>query len=44
MTATSLVPKAAAAAGMAFPELCDLVARGARRRTAGGGTRSTPGH
>lgn len=39
MTATSLYPEAAAAAGLAFPELCDLFvrnaqARGLRRRNA----------
>ena len=31
MTATSLVPKAAAAAGIDFPELCDRIARSALR-------------
>jgi len=34
MTATSLVPKAAAAAGMGFPELCERIARSAVRRGA----------
>jgi D-alanine-D-alanine ligase len=32
MTANSLLPKAAAAAGIAFPELCDRIARLARER------------
>jgi len=32
MTSTSLVPKAAAAAGIPFPELCERIARSARRR------------
>jgi D-alanine-D-alanine ligase len=27
MTATSLIPQAAAAAGMQFPELCERIAR-----------------
>jgi D-alanine-D-alanine ligase len=27
MTATSLIPQAAAAAGIAFPELCERIAR-----------------
>lgn len=31
LTATSLVPKAAAAAGIPFPDLCDRIARGAAR-------------
>ncbi|MDX1493246.1 MAG: D-alanine--D-alanine ligase [Longimicrobiales bacterium] len=34
MTANSLLPKAAAAAGISFPELCDRVARLARSRSA----------
>lgn len=29
MTATSLVPKAAAAAGISFPELCDIILQSA---------------
>jgi D-alanine-D-alanine ligase len=33
MTPTSLVPKAAAAAGIGFPELCERIARAAVRRT-----------
>jgi len=33
MTSTSLVPKAAAAAGIGFPELCESIARAAVRRT-----------
>lgn len=44
MTATSLVPKAAAAAGVGFPELCERIAvagcrrpAGSRSRTGGGG-------
>lgn len=37
MTATSLLPKAAAAAGIDFPTLCDRIARQAVR-AAGGGT------
>ena len=36
MTATSLVPKAAAAAGIPFPELCERIAVAACRRPAGG--------
>lgn len=35
MTATSLVPKAAAAAGIPFPELCERIAIAACRRPAG---------
>jgi D-alanine-D-alanine ligase-like ATP-grasp enzyme len=35
MTANSLLPKAAKAAGISFPELCDRIARIAMRR---GGT------
>ncbi len=35
LTATSLVPKAAAAAGIEFPELCERLARAALRRTDG---------
>jgi D-alanine-D-alanine ligase len=35
MTATSLVPKAAAAAGIDFPELCDRIARSALRDRGG---------
>ena len=31
LTSTSLVPKAAAAAGIAFPELCERIARAAAR-------------
>lgn len=33
MTANSLLPKAAAAAGISFPELCDRIARLARERS-----------
>jgi D-alanine-D-alanine ligase len=36
LTANSLVPKAAAAAGISFPELCDRLVRAAARR--GGGS------
>jgi D-alanine-D-alanine ligase len=43
MTATSLVPKAAGAAGIPFPELCERIALGAGRRPAGDGSRSAPG-
>ena len=32
LTSTSLVPKAAAAAGISFPELCERIARSAMRR------------
>lgn len=39
MTATSLVPKAAAAAGISFPELCERIAIAACRRPAGDRTR-----
>jgi D-alanine-D-alanine ligase len=39
MTATSLLPKAAAAAGISFEELCDRIARLAVEAAAGGGTR-----
>ncbi len=35
LTATSLVPRAAAAAGIEFPELCERLARAAMRRTEG---------
>ena len=35
LTSTSLVPKAAAAAGIGFPELCDRIARSAMRRAGG---------
>lgn len=35
LTSTSLVPKAAAAAGIAFPDLCDRIARSAVRRSRG---------
>ena len=37
MTANSLLPKAAAAAGVTFPELCDRIARLARGRPGGAG-------
>ena len=37
MTATSLVPKAAAAAGIPFPELCERIAVSAIERAAAGG-------
>jgi D-alanine-D-alanine ligase len=37
LTSTSLVPKAAAAAGIGFPELCERIARSAMR--AGGAGR-----
>jgi D-alanine-D-alanine ligase len=37
MTATSLLPQAARAAGMAFPELCERICKLARNlRPAGG--------
>lgn len=39
MTATSLVPKAAGAAGIPFPELCERLALGACRRPVGDGPR-----
>jgi D-alanine-D-alanine ligase len=39
MTATSLVPKAAGAAGIPFPELCERIAVAGRRRAADGGSR-----
>ncbi|MBI2951568.1 D-alanine--D-alanine ligase, partial [bacterium] len=32
MTATSLVPKAAAAAGISFPDLCGILAEKALKR------------
>ncbi|NIP83773.1 MAG: D-alanine--D-alanine ligase, partial [Gemmatimonadetes bacterium] len=35
MTANSLLPKAAAAAGVSFPELCDRIAGLARERLSG---------
>jgi D-alanine-D-alanine ligase len=35
LTSTSLVPKAAAAAGIAFPDLCERIARSAIRRVRG---------
>ena len=35
MTANSLLPKAARAAGISFPELCDRIARLALERRAG---------
>ena len=38
MTATSLVPKAAAAAGIGFPELCERIARSALSRVGGPGS------
>lgn len=45
MTATSLVPKAAAAAGISFPELCERIAVSARRRSADGPSRAArPGN
>lgn len=43
MTATSLVPKAAAAAGISFPELCERIALSARRRQADGPAAARPG-
>ena len=36
LTANSLVPKAAAAAGISFPELCDRLVRAAAARVASG--------
>lgn len=42
MTATSLVPKAAAAAGISFPELCERIAFSARRRPADGPSTAAP--
>lgn len=43
MTATSLVPKAAGAAGIPFPELCERLAMGARRRRADRPSSPAPG-
>ncbi len=39
LTSTSLVPKAAAAAGIGFPELCEKIARSAARRPRDAGRR-----
>jgi D-alanine-D-alanine ligase len=43
MTANSLLPKAAQAAGIGFPELCDRIARLALARAAPGTLRNLPG-
>jgi hypothetical protein len=42
MTATSLYPEAAAAAGISFPELCDGMVRSAAKRSAHGSIAARP--